>query len=325
MKRVWVFVPPRPVVSGGMRVLVQVARQLRAQGALAGVLCWEEPLAEASDLPWQAARSAPLAAGDVLVVPEGWPGALTLGVRAGCRLVVYCQNWAYLFHGLAEGVRWQDLPVEFLAVSQPVAWYIEQVTGKAPAVVRPAIDRSRFHPPAAFPVPHPLRVAFMPRKNKAMAEGVRRIVAERNPHLAWQWIPIHGLDPAGVAEVLRSCPIFLATGFPEGCPLPPLEALACGCLVVGTTGFGGWDYARPVEPEGMLPQGFSLRPVPWGGNGWWVADGDMLGAALALERAAACLEVADACRKVRAAAWETAAAYDADHQAAEVAAWVRGL
>lgn len=323
--RVWVFVPPRPVVSGGMRVLLQVARQLRVCGALGGVLCWEEPLAEAMDLPWFAARKAPLAAGDVLLVPEGWPGALTLGIRAGCRLVVYCQNWAYLFHGLAEGVRWQDLPVEFLAVSQPVAWYIEQVVGSSPAVVRPAIDAAVFYPTVLPQTTRTVRVAFMPRKNKAMAEGVRRIVEERSPHVPWEWVSIHGLDPMGVAEAMRSCALFLATGFPEGCPLPPLEAMACGCLVVGCTGFGAWDYARQVDPSGIRPHVLPLRPVPWAGNGWWVADGDILGAALALEQAAACVHLPEVYRQVRAAAAQTAAAYDAAHQAAEVTAWVQRL
>ena len=47
---------------------------------------------------------------DIFLVPEGWPNALVLGFRARCRTVVYCQNWAYLFHGLEAGVRWRDLP-----------------------------------------------------------------------------------------------------------------------------------------------------------------------------------------------------------------------
>jgi len=67
--------------------------------------------------------------------------------------------------------------------------------------------------------------------------------------------------------------------------------MACGCLCVGFTGFGGWDYMRQVEAHGYAPHGYTLRDVPWGGNGWWSADGDVLGAALGLERAVrACLE-----------------------------------
>lgn len=284
--KVWLFYPPLKSMSGGCMVLLQLARQLLAMERLGGVLYWGAPPEgpDCAGLPWVRAGQAPVCSEDVYIAPEGWPNALVFGFKAGCRCVVYCQNWAYLFHGLEPGVRWRDLPVEFWAVSDPVAWHLEQVLGKRPSIVRPAIDVGLFHPPASKPAALP-RIAFMPRKNKALAEQIRRIFEERNPKTAVEWVPIHGLDRAGVARALRSCHVFLVTGFPEGCPLPPLEAMACGCLCVGFTGFGGWDYMRQVEPEGYAPHGYALRDVPWAGNGWWVADGDVLGAALGLERA----------------------------------------
>lgn len=288
--KVWIFYPPLKTMSGGCMVLLQIARQLLAMGRLGGVLCWEAPPREAAsaDLPWLRAGQADLARDDVFLVPEGWPNALVFGLRARCRTVLYCQNWSYLFHGLEPGVHWRDLPVEFLAVSDPVAWHMEQVLGRRPGIVRPCIDAGIFYAPAAKP-DGPVRIAFMPRKNKALAEQVRRIFEERNPAADVHWVPIHGLDRYGVAESLRSCHVFLASGFPEGFSLPPLEALASGCLCTGFTGFGGWDYMRQVEPDGCLPRGYAPRFVPWGGNGWWVEDGDVLGAALGLERALAVL------------------------------------
>jgi hypothetical protein len=288
--KTWIFYPPLKAMSGGCMVLLQIARQLQALGRLGGILYWDEPPggAECAGLPWVRASAAAMAAGDTYIVPEGWPNALVLGVRRGCRIMVYCQNWSYLFHGLEPGVRWRDLPVEFLAVSDPVAWHMEQVLGRRPSIVRPALDGDLFHPPDSKPG-GAIRIGFMPRKNKALAEQIRRIFEERNPKAGAQWVPIHGLDRPGVAEALRSCHVFLVTGFPEGCPLPPLEAMACGCLCVGFTGFGGWDYMRQVEAQGYAPHGYALRDVSWGGNGWWSADGDVLGAAVGLERAAQAL------------------------------------
>lgn len=282
---IWVFYPPLKSMSGGCMVLLQIARQLLAMGRLGGVLYWDAPPEgpECADLPWVRAGQASMRSEDVYIAPEGWPNALAFGFKAGCRCVVYCQNWAYLFHGLEPGVRWRDLPVDFLAVSAPVAWHLEQVLGKRPPIVRPAINTVIFYPPASKSAGQP-RIAFMPRKNKALAEQIRRTFEERNPKTAVEWVPIHGLDRPGVAGLLRSCHVFLVTGFPEGCPLPPLEAMACGCLCVGFTGFGGWDYMRQIE-VGYAPHAYALREVPWGGNGWWVADGDVLGAALGLERA----------------------------------------
>ncbi|NCC25775.1 MAG: glycosyltransferase [Deltaproteobacteria bacterium] len=273
-----------------MVVLAQVARGMIALGQDVRILVWEEPTGASRELlaglRIDDIRMNPPAADEMFIVPEGWPNALAFGLRAGCQTVIYCQNWSFLFQGLEEGVRWRGLPVDFLAVSDPIAWHLEQVLGKRPFIIRPSIDRGLFHPPVSRP-DGPVRIGFMPRKNKALAEQIRRIFEERNPKAQVQWVPIHGLDRSGVAEALRSCHVFLVTGFPEGCPLPPLEAMACGCLCAGFTGFGGWDYMRQMEPDGFSPHGYRPRNVSWGGNGWWVADGDVLGAAKGLERAVA--------------------------------------
>lgn len=302
-------------------VLLQIARQLQDLGRLGGVLYWEAPPEGAGcvGLPWLRAGQAHMAPEDVFLVPEGWPNALAFGFRARCRTVVYCQNWSYLFHGLEPGVRWRDLPVDFLAVSDPVAWYLERVLGKRPGIIRPAIDTAVFHPGASR-TERAARIGFMPRKNKAQAEQIRRIFEERNPDTVVEWAPIHGLDRSGVAEVLRSCHVFLATGFPEGFALPPLEAMACGCLCVGFTGFGGWDYMRQIEPGGYAPHGYRLRDVPWVGNGWWSADGDVLGAALGLERALAATLCGDVALSVVQNGAASAAGYEVGAQAAEILA-----
>lgn len=290
MKRIFIFLPPLRGVSGGLAVLGDTARDLRDLGREVVLVLREAgatPLALPAGLPVVTLSRAGLAADDTYLVPEGWPNALAPGLAAGARCVVYCQNWAYLFHGLPEGVGWDRLPVSFLAVSDPVARYIELALGTRPPVLRPAIDPARFFPPPAKPAPGPVRVGFMPRKNKALAAMVRDVVTARSSRtgLALDWIAIDGLSPDGVAEALRSCHVFLATGFPEGCPLPPLEALACGCIVAGFAGFGGFDYMRQAGEGGYAPS-VALRDVPWGGNGFYAADNDVFGAAACLEAAA---------------------------------------
>lgn len=279
----WIFYPPLKHSTGGTLVLLQLACRLMELGRLKGVLYWDTPLASQEDaFPWVPARSTKLAPEDILIVPEGWPNALSFAFSAGCRALIYCQNWAYLFQGLEPGVHWHDLPVGFLAVSDPVAWHMAQVLGQRPSIIRPTINQKIFFPPDTKPS-GPWRIGFMPRKNKALSEQIFRIFEERNPGLVVDWVPIHGLKPEGVADVLRSCHVFLVTGFPEGCPLPPLEAMACGCLCAGFNGFGGWDYMRQIDHYGFVPPKYPLRSVPWQGNGWWVADGDVLGAAQGLE------------------------------------------
>lgn len=314
--KTWIFYPPLKTMSGGCMVLLQIARQLQDLGWLGGLLYWESPPVgpDCVGLPWVRAGEASMASADTLLVPEGWPNALVLGFKRGCRTFVYCQNWSYLFHGLEPGVRWRDLPVDFLAVSDPVAWHMEQVLGRRPPIIRPALDSGLFFPPESRPA-GAIRIGYMPRKNKAQAEQIRRIFEERNPRAGVEWIPIHGLDRLGVGEALRSCHVFLVTGFPEGCPLPPLEAMACGCLCVGFTGFGGWDYMRQVELNAYRSHGYALRDVPWGGNGWWTADGDALGAAFGLEQAMHALARG---QQIGPEAVRTVAAYNADGQQREI-------
>ena len=47
-----------------------------------------------------------------------------------------------------------------------------------------------------------------------------------------------------MVEFYNRCDVFVLTSRVEGFPLPPLEAMACGCAVVATRCGGVGDYAR---------------------------------------------------------------------------------
>ena len=303
--RTFVFLPTLKRPSGGAAVLARVAGMLAESGREV-VLVTPDAAKPGSGLP---APTIPLdkAApdkGDVWLVPEGWVNALAPGLNAKARCLVYVQNHAFTFSALPQGVFWNQLDAHFLAVSDPVARFVELFTGKYPPVLRPGIDLDRFHAPEAKP--GGLRIGYMPRKNKAQAEQVLALFAHRNPRLDAKLAPLDGLTQDQVAEGLRACHLFLCTGFPEGLGLPALEAMACGCLCAGFTGFGGLDYMRQatdmvmgpgMDLGGMDQSRFKpwlpLRDVPWGGNGLWSGDADIADAALCLEEAARWLQTGD--------------------------------
>jgi Glycosyl transferases group 1 len=70
--------------------------------------------------------------------------------------------------------------------------------------------------------------------------------------------PLEGLDHRGVADALRAAPIFLNFPIREGFPLPPLEAMACGCIVIGYSGRGGDEYLLP-DCSFPVPEGDSIE------------------------------------------------------------------
>jgi len=80
-------------------------------------------------------------------------------------------------------------------------------------------------------------ISFFGIKNTVTLEVVRK-------HLlgsSWKLVQLEGSD-LEVANTLRKSKIFLQLGLKEGCPRPPAEAMACGCMVVGYDGGGGKDY-----------------------------------------------------------------------------------
>jgi len=289
--KTFIFLPPVAKPTGGVTVLRQVADILHQAGREAFLVArdksgWRpEGLADAAPvIEWADMR---LTRQDLWLVPEGWVNALMPGMEARATTISYVQNWAYLFSSLPEGADWHRLPVEFLAVSDPVSYFIKETTCKDAPVLRPGIDPEIFHPSDA-PKSGTVTIAYMPRKNKALASQIKSIYEHAcggKELCEVNWLEIDGMNTHGVADALRSAHIFLSTGFPEGCPLPPLEAMACGCLPVGFTGFGGWDYMRQLQDAPRFTPWWPLREVNWTGNGFWCADGDVLDAALCLKEA----------------------------------------
>jgi glycosyltransferase involved in cell wall biosynthesis len=85
----------------------------------------------------------------------------------------------------------------------------------------------------------------MPRKRPCDAASVLGLLKLRSALDGWDIVAIDGRSEAETADLLRTAKLFLSFSLREGFGLPPVEALACGCTVVGFHGFGGREYFLP--------------------------------------------------------------------------------
>jgi len=280
--------------SGGVGVLHEHLRTLRRHGFDAliaqGQRGFRYPFF-ADQVPVVHAEDIALDDDDFLVVPEDHAGAIRGCATLRGSKVLFCQNHFYVFQGLPEGTTWAQAGFTvFLCVSEPIQRALHEWFGVDAHIVRPAID-AQFFNTEPRPVVGEIIVACMPRKGAAHLQLVRRLLESPMrrtvPNLTWA--PIDGLKRDQVAARLRTAHLFISTSVREGLGLPPLEAMAAGCLVVGFTGGGGLDYATDE-------------------NGIWVPDEDPWALAEAVKDVADAL-AAGSLAEMRAAGQKTAATY----------------
>ena len=70
------------------------------------------------------------------------------------------------------------------------------------------------------------QICFMPRKNPEHALQVISLLKAAGILNGFDVIPIEGKTEAETAAIMKTSLIFLSFGYPEGCPLPPAEAMS---------------------------------------------------------------------------------------------------
>jgi glycosyltransferase involved in cell wall biosynthesis len=99
---------------------------------------------------------------------------------------------------------------------------------------------------------------------------------------------------------LSESAIYFSTSLYEGFGLPPIEAMACGCIVVGFHGGGGLEYASSE-------------------NGYWCEEGDIIECVRTLGNVISNIKNNDKkVNKVRNQALKKAGEYTFDRQEKEI-------
>lgn len=299
-----------PMSAGGELVNFQHVASLRKLGWRAAVLLDEQSQVQVPRQPYpvpmvqfgQAFRFRPL---DVLVLPEVCqPQTWQDMARQACRVVVHNQNPYYSFRGFPST---QALNAHGLWGALCCSGFTRDTLARWGCTLPWQVVRPFVLPTFALAARQPgvqrrRQVAFMPRKRGGEAYLLQSIFRSTYPQLAdVPWVEIKDMARPQVARVMAESLVFASFSQFEGLGLPPLEAMAAGCLVAGFTGGGGEEYATPA-------------------NGRWVPEGDLDAFAAAL---AADLQADEAQVAARRAAGEaTAAAFDQSHFEAQLdAAW----
>jgi glycosyltransferase involved in cell wall biosynthesis len=182
---------------------------------------------------------------DLLVLPED-SGPRLFGSTRGQRRVIFNQNAYYTFRGF-EGLEGPLPPyldpevVATLVVSEDNRRYITHAfPGVSCRRLHLSLNLDRF-----APVPfHAKRrqICYMTRKNAQDVAQVLQILRSRGVLKGWGLQPIAGCTEAEVARIMGASQFFLTFGHPEGISLSNLEAMACGCRVIGYSGMGCREY-----------------------------------------------------------------------------------
>lgn len=257
---------PANEIAGGIKLSYQHVETLRAANYDATIATpdgrppeWFKTSAPTITLDELSERT------DILVFPENHAGLLRSYKNWRCPKVVFCQNQFMAYRGLDGQACYSDFGVtDIIAEGRLVVEFCERRfpklrIGSVPILVDTELFRVNTS--------KRLQIAYMPRKRPMEAEFIKDLFRAESPECCdIPWVAIAHKPEQDVARILADSAIYLSLCRFESYALSVLEALACGCVVAGFTGFGARIYTTAA-------------------NGFWCEEDDALDCASQLARA----------------------------------------
>jgi glycosyltransferase involved in cell wall biosynthesis len=256
---VYYIAPDHDHPSGGTRTLYRHVDILNSAGLSARIVHERKGFSYTwfkHDTKIVCAEDLLISPADIVVIPEVY-GSSICDMPAGVRQVIFNQG-AYLtfaqdgilYSRTIKAYHTNESLIAVMVVSEDSREYLEYAFPETRIErIFQSIDTKLFYPPIASAGK---KIAFMPRRNYGDIVQVVQLLQARGALRDWALLPIDGSSPEEAADLLRSAAIFITVNSQEGFGLPPVEAMACGCLVVGFPGHGGREYLQkdwsfPVE------------------------------------------------------------------------------
>lgn len=240
MSRILFLCPDVKHATGGVQKIYEFAQALHYAGYSAFLVHRDNSFRPSwfeSNIPVVARKDTTVLPDDLLVLPEFMESVLPQ--FAGCAKVILYQNT----------FGWSDanyIDTEIVTIISVSEYIYRHSSFSCPKInnfrIHMGYNKTLFH---ASNCDKKKQITFMPRKRSEDSKKILAALKARAVLNDWTVVPLDGLSAREVANVMRESMIFLSFSKREGFGLPPLEAMACGCLVVGFHGHGGAEFFDP--------------------------------------------------------------------------------
>ena len=271
MSIVYVVCQDLNVASGGIKKLYELVDTLNKNQITSYILH--------NDLSFKASwfinstrimdvKSAKVTYDDIIIFPEVF-GENIMHYWPGVRKIILSQNSYYalqMFYGKPQMTKEVYLHKDVVQVVVVSDYDFDLFSWLFPKIklskICYGIDTALFH----FNPNKKKEVAVMPRKLPSDFNFLHNLLKVKDDLGGFSIKMIDEVSYEECAQILRDSAIFLSFSHKEGFGLPPAEAMACGCIVIGYHGQGGREFFKrelsyPVEPWDMMSYAQILTSV----------------------------------------------------------------
>lgn len=269
-----VYVMTHVEPTGGAKIVFEHANRLQREGVHVSIVShfprpkWYSIECDYIQVPFQVELASGIPKCDVIVATY-WDHIQSC-VETGIAPVVYFEQGDFHLYeeldaDLHEIIRRQLQSAAFVTtVSSKIIGRLRSRFGREATVFHNAVDRNVFFPATSLSSrankPYLLMIGSDALTFKGTADVLEahRLVREAGYDLDLVWVSPQPLkEPAGtvyirpdqhvLGDLYRHAAVYVSGSHYETFPLPPLEAMACGCPVVSTANVGILEYAEDGE------------------------------------------------------------------------------
>lgn len=245
------FCPDRTTKSAGLRTLYRHVSHLVKNGFPAVILHQKAGFHMPDAIPvpvrYLSERGA-LTAGDILVIPEGFPNVMDKFKNAPVRKVAFTQNWSYAYKALPEKIDWRHFGIErILAHTEHAGEFLAWAMKLPIHVYEWGVRDDLFY---VRQEEKEQQIAYIKRKQGRM-DVLKRILHSRCSRYITdiRWLAMDDLPEEEYAREVRRSRVFVTLATNEGLPCSSLEAMRSATIVAGYNGVGGQGVFIPSGPD----------------------------------------------------------------------------